>query len=328
MNLPAIGMGTFGSDRYDAATVAKAVEEALDVGYKLFDCASVYGNEDMIGEVFARAFAKGVKRDEIYVMSKVWNDSHANGKVKESCVKTLRDLRLEYLDVYFMHWPFPNTHAIGCDGDSRNKQSRPFFADEFMSVWRQMEDLKREGYVKEIAMSNMTEAKLKAVLPLCKEKPFALESELHPTFAQSKLRKMCEEKGIVNIGYCPLGSPNRPERDRTPEDIADTGIKPVLDIASARGISPAQACIAWAVNNGIIPIPFSSKRCNLASNLRAASLKLSEEELEILNGADRGNRLIKGQVFLWEGSCDWHDLWDEDGRLATWKKSAQGWQKI
>ena len=227
-----------------------------------------------------------------------------------------------------MHWPFPNTHAVGCGGESRNKQSRPFFVDEFMSAWRQMEELKSEGYVKEIAMSNMTEAKLKAVLPLCKEKPFALESELHPTFAQSKLRKMCEENGIVNIGYCPLGSPNRPERDRTPQDVADTSIKPVLDIASARGISPVQVCIAWAVNNGIIPIPFSSKRRNLESNLSAASIKLSEEEIEILDGADRGNRLIKGQVFLWEGSNDWRDLWDEDGRLATWKKSAQGWQKI
>lgn len=137
MKLPKIGMGTFGSDRYDEETVASAVGKALELGYRLFDCASVYGNERQIGRVFADAFAAGtVRREDVVVMSKVWNDMHGDGAVRRSCEQTLRDLGLDCLDVYFVHWPFPNFHAKGCDGNSRNESSRPFFTDEFVAVWR------------------------------------------------------------------------------------------------------------------------------------------------------------------------------------------------
>lgn len=143
---PKIGMGTFGSDRYDGATVSAAVAEALRAGYRLLDCASVYGNEKEIGDVFASAFADGiVRREDVTVMSKVWNDCHGEGRIAESCKQSLSDLGLEYLDAYFMHWPFPNYHARGCGGDSRNPDSRPFFAEEFSKAWRQMEELKRGG---------------------------------------------------------------------------------------------------------------------------------------------------------------------------------------
>ena len=213
MELPLIGMGTFGSDRYDEKVVAGAVEFALEAGFRLFD------------NVFSRAFASGkVKREDIVVMSKVWNDMHGAGKVTESCLKSIEDLKVGYLDVYFLHWPFPNFHAKGCDVTSRNENSRPFFVDEFMAVWREMESLKKKGYVKEIAMSNMTVAKLKAVLPLCKIKPYAHETELHPTFQQKELYEFCVKEGIKMIGYCPLGSPNRPDRDRTEADVADTEV--------------------------------------------------------------------------------------------------------
>lgn len=161
-------MGTFGSDKYDEAVVAHAVDYALRSGCRLFDCASVYGNEKQIGEVFDRAFREGVvKREDIVVMSKVWNDMHGEGQVEKSCRQTIEDLKVGYLDVYFLHWPFPNYHAKGCDVSSRNADSKPFFVKDFIAVWRQMEDLKKKGLVREIAVSNMTVAKMKAVLPLC-----------------------------------------------------------------------------------------------------------------------------------------------------------------
>lgn len=106
----------------------------------------MYGNEKEIGDVFASAFADGiVRREDVTVMSKVWNDCHGEGRIAESCKQSLSDLGLEYLDVYFMHWPFPNYHARGCGGDSHNLDSRPFFAEEFSKAWRQMEELKRGG---------------------------------------------------------------------------------------------------------------------------------------------------------------------------------------
>lgn len=329
MELPRIGMGTFGSDKYDEKTVAHAVEFALEAGFRLFDCASVYGNEADIGNVFSRAFASGkVKREDIVVMSKVWNDMHGAGKVTESCLKSIEDLKVGYLDVYFLHWPFPNYHAKGCDVTSRNENSRPFFADEFTAVWREMESLKDKGYVKEIAMSNMTVAKMKAVLPLCEIKPYALETELHPTFQQKELCELCKREGIKLIGYCPLGSPNRPERDRTAEDVADTEVSVIKEIAAKRNVHPAEICLAWAICKGHVPIPFASKERNILNNLTVADrIKLTDEEMLALYSVDCGNRLIKGQVFLWKGSEDWRDLWDEDGKITDWEFAGDKWIK-
>ena len=107
--IPCIGMGTFGSDRFTPEQVSSAVAGAIRAGYRLFDCASVYGNEDLIGKVFEDAIASGeVKREELFITSKVWNDMHGRGDVLLSCAKSLRDLRIDYLDFYFVHWPFPN----------------------------------------------------------------------------------------------------------------------------------------------------------------------------------------------------------------------------
>lgn len=320
-NLPKIGMGTFGSDKYDEITVANAVNTAIKLGYRMFDCASVYGNEDKIGEIFDKAIKDGiVKRDDLYITSKVWNDMHGDGKVIESCKKSLKDLKLDYIDLYFMHWPFPNYHAKGCSVDSRNKDSRPFFTQEFMAAWRQMETLKKQGLVKNIAMSNMTIAKFEEVLPLCEILPFAHEMELHPSFQQTQLFDYCVARNIVPIGYCPLGSPNRPERDRTPEDVADTQMQVIQEIAMARNCNPAEVCIAWAITRGQIPIPFASQEKNLISNLKVANeLILTTEEMQKIAAADKGSRLVKGHVFLWDGAKDWTDLWDEDGTIQPWE---------
>src|SRR5690554_6015878 len=149
--IPAIGMGTFGSDRFTPEQVSNAVSGAIRVGYRLFDCAAVYGNEDQIGKVFKAAFDEGVvTREELTITTKVWNDMHGKGDVLLSCAKSLKDLQLDYVDLFFVHWPFPNYHAPGCDGDSRNPDSRPFSVEEFMSTWRQCERLVDMGLVKHI----------------------------------------------------------------------------------------------------------------------------------------------------------------------------------
>ena len=123
--IPCIGMGTFGSDRFTAEEVSNAVAGAIRIGYRMFDCASCYGNEDQIGEVFTNAFNEGVvKREELFIMTKVWNDMHR--KVEEAAKKSIADLKCDNIDLYFIHWPFPNYHAPGCDVDSRNPDSKPF----------------------------------------------------------------------------------------------------------------------------------------------------------------------------------------------------------
>ncbi|MCI8374417.1 MAG: aldo/keto reductase [Lachnospiraceae bacterium] len=315
--IPALGIGTFGSDKYTADQISAAVYGAVKSGYRLIDGASVYQNEAQIGEVLKKLFEeKVVTRKELFITSKVWNDCHRN--VAESCKKSLADLKLDTIDLYFIHWPFPNYHAPGCDGDARNPDSKPFCVEEFMDTWRQCEQLVDMGLVRYIGMSNMTIPKLEAVLPLCRIRPAALELECHPGFQQQKLFDYARERGIVPIGYCPLGSPSRPERDRTPEDVADTQISEIVEIAGAHGIHPALVCLKWAVQRGQIPIPFSVKESQYVSNLKCVTEDpLTETEMARIAGADKGCRLVKGQVFLWPGATGWEDLWDMDGTITT-----------
>ena len=316
-SVPAVGIGTFASDNYTADVVSAAVEGAIRSGYRFIDCASVYGNEDEIGRVFAKLFGEGVvTRDEMFITSKVWNDMHGKGDVLLSCAQTLKDLQLDYLDIYFMHWPFPNYHAPGCDGDSRNPDSKPFSVDRFMATWRQLERLVDMGLTKRIGMSNMTIPKLDLVLPLCRIKPAMIEMELHPCFQQQELFDYCMQRGIQVIGFCPLGSPKRPERDRTPEDVADMEMPEVVAIAQAHGIHPAAVCLKWAVQRGEIVIPFSVKEKNYAGNLSCVTADpLSDSEMKTMSTLDRNCRLVKGQVFLWPGATHWEDLWDLDGKI-------------
>ena len=316
--IPCIGMGTFGSDHVSPEEVSAAVAGAIRCGYRLFDCASVYGNEDQIGLVLEDAMREGVvSREDLFIVSKVWNDMHGKGDVLLSCAQTLKDLRLDYLDAYFVHWPFANYHAPGCDGDSRNPDSKPFRVEDFMATWRQMERLHDMGLVRSLGMSNMTIPKLEAVLPLCRVKPAFIEMELHPSFQQPELFAYCVEHGIQPVGFCPIGSPNRPERDKTPDDVNDLEMPQLREIAKAHNVHPAVVCLKWAVQRGAIPIPFSVHEKNYVSNLRCVTEDpLTEEEMETLRGADRNCRLIKGQVFLWPGADDWRLLWDEDGVIA------------
>ncbi len=115
--MPVVGLGTFGSDRFSGEAVAEAVKGAAEVGYRHFDCAAVYGNERLIGQAFRDLQSQGLSRAEFWVTSKLWNDKHGEADVIPACEKTLKDLQLDYLDLYLIHWPFPNYHAPGVSVD-------------------------------------------------------------------------------------------------------------------------------------------------------------------------------------------------------------------
>ena len=311
--MPAIGLGTFGSDHVSAAEVAEAVKGAAAAGYRHFDCASVYGNEREIGAALQELMKSGIKREDLWITSKVWNDRHDD--VMGSCRQTLADLRLDYLDLYLVHWPFPNFHPPGCDVTSRSAQAKPYIHENYMKTWRQMEELVDAGLVRNIGTSNMTIPKLKLVLRDARIKPAVNEMELHPHFQQPELFQFVVENGIQPVGYCPLGSPGRPERDRTPEDTAPTEDPVILSIAKRHGIHPAVVCIKWAVQRGQVPIPFSIH--HYGANLEGVvGEPLSEDEMRQIAGIDRQCRLIKGQVFLWKAGQSWEALWDMDGTIT------------
>jgi diketogulonate reductase-like aldo/keto reductase len=313
--MPAIGLGTFGSDHVSANQIAEAVKGAAAIGYRNFDCASVYGNEAEIGASLASILQSGIRREELWITSKLWNDKHGEDDVIASCRQSLADLRLEYLDLYLVHWPFPNFHPPGCDVTSRSPGARPYIHENFMKTWRKMEELVGMGLVRHIGTSNMTIPKLKLLLRDARIRPAVNEMELHPHFQQPDLFRFVVENGIQPVGYCPIGSPGRPARDRTPEDTVPTEDPVIVEIARRRGMNPAAVCIKWAVQRGQTPIPFSLHhyRENLAA---AIGEPLSEEEMRAIAGIDRNCRLIKGQVFLWKDGQSWEDLWDPNGEIA------------
>ena len=315
--MPAIGLGTFGSDHVSPEEVAEAVKSAAAVGYRHFDCASVYGNERQVGLALDDVLRR-VKREEVWVTSKLWNDQHDEEDVIRSCRESLDDLRLDYLDMYLVHWPFPNYHPPGCDVQMRNPKAKPYLHQNFMRTWRKIEELVDLGLVRHIGTSNMTIPKLKLLLRDAHIKPAVNEMELHPHFQQPELFQFVRENGMEPIGFCPLGSPNRPARDRTPDDTDPLTDPVITAIAAKHGVHPAVVCLKWAVQRGQTPVPFSTNRRNYLSNLRGVvSDPLSEDEMRQISRIDRNCRLIKGQVFLWKEGQAWEELWDMNGEITA-----------
>jgi alcohol dehydrogenase (NADP+) len=316
--MPGVGLGTFGSDRFNADDIAAAVLGAAEIGYRHFDCASVYGNEREIGVSFQKIISSGIKREELWITSKLWNDKHAEEDVIPACKQTLKNLQLEYLDLYLIHWPFPNYHAPGVGVDSRDPHAVPYIHENYMKTWRQMEKLVEMGLVRHIGTSNVTVPKLKLLLRDAKIKPAANEMELHPHFQQPEFFQFCIDNKIMLIGFTPIGSPTRPDRDKTPEDTVDIEDPVIVKIAKRLNVHPAVICVKWAVQRGQVPIPFSIYPKEYWSNLKSATTEpLTAEEMREIAAIDKNCRLIKGQVFLWEDAKDWQDLWDLDGKIAT-----------
>ena len=315
--MPIVGLGTFGSDRYSNQEIANAVEAAIRMGYRHIDCAEVYQNEKEIGEALSEVIADGtVSRNELWITGKVWNNHHR--EVEKSCIKSLKDLGIDYFDLYLVHWPFPNYHAPGVGGDARNPDSKPFSRDEFLDTWKQMEAIVKKGLVKNIGTSNMTIPKFEATMPHMKIMPVANEMELHPCFQQPELFDYVISKGMQPIGFSPIGSPRRPERDRTDDDAVDIDHPVVVKIAKRLNVHPAIVCIKWGIQRGQVTIPFSVKPDQLFGNLEAAIKDpLTPEEMKEMETVDCNSRLIKGQVFLWEGAKGWEDLWDLDGSIFS-----------
>jgi len=315
--MPAIGLGPFGSDSVPGHEVAAAVTGAAGVGYRHFDCAAVYGNEALIGQSLQTIMAAGIAREDLWVTSKLWNDKHDPTDVIPACRQSLHDLQLNYLDMYLVHWPFPNHHPPGADVHTRNPNARPYIHEDYMATWRQMEQLVDLGLVRHIGTSNMTIPKLKLLLRDARIKPAVNEMELHPHFQQPELFDFVRANGIEPVAFSPIGSPNRPARDTTSEDTVDIADPVIGRIAARLGVHPAVVCIKWAVQRGATPIPFSTKRANYLANLREVVGKpLTEQDMHDIAALDKNCRFIKGQVFLWKENQNWEDLWDPDGVIT------------
>lgn len=306
--MPALGLGTWKSAKGEVYT---AVKTAIEIGYRHFDCALVYGNEQEIGQAFADAMKEGmVKREDLWITSKLWNNSHEKQYILPSINTTLEDLQLDYLDLYLIHWPVALKRAVAYPQTGQDMLSLTEIP--LSETWAEMIVLKEMGLTRHIGVSNFSIKKLEEVTATTGVRPEVNQLELHPFLQQWPMMDYCREHGIVLTGYCPLGSSDRPANRIVEGEPKLFENEVIRALAQARGCSAAQLMLAWAVNRGTSVIPKSVNAGRLQENLAAADIELTEQEMKAMRGLDLHYRYIKGNFWCLAGSdYTLESLWDE-----------------
>lgn len=306
--MPILGLGTWKSATGEVYT---AIKEALAMGYRHIDCAHIYGNEDEIGQAFQDAFQEGVlKREELWVTSKLWNNAHAPADVRPALEHTLKNLKLDYLDLYLIHWPVAIKPGLGMPQNAQDFVSLENLP--ILDTWQAMENLVDSGLSKQIGVSNFSVKKLKDLLTQARIKPGVNQIELHPYLQQKDMLDFCNENGIYLTAYSPLGSPDRPDRLKSENDPILLKDPSILAIAEEHGVSTAQVLISWSIHRNVSVIPKSVNPTRLQQNLDAAKVNLSPENMETIAQLDRHRRYVSGSFWCPEGSpYTLENLWDE-----------------
>lgn len=306
--LPMLGLGTWKSA---PGEVYQAVLWALEAGYRHIDCAAVYQNEKEVGDALKKAFDDGmVKREEVFVTSKLWNNAHEKDRVKVGLNKTLQDLQLDYLDLYLVHWPVAlKSHVMFPENgdDFLDYSQAPLSA-----TWAGMEALKAEGKLKHIGVSNFNKDKIKELLESCQVKPEMNQIELHPYLPQKDLVGYCKENGIHVTAYSPLGSADRPKARKKEDDPVLLKHPLFREIADKHGISAAQVLIAWSLHRDIAVIPKSVNQERIKQNLEAADVRLDAADMQAIEEIPEQHRYIDGTFFTEVPGSPYSqsDLWD------------------
>lgn len=294
--IPAVGMGCWMGVPGGGERVKQMCKKALAVGYRHFDTASGYENEEYVGAAIAES---GVPREELYITTKLANWSHH--RVREAFEESLAQLGCNYIDLYLMHWP----QAV--IGDGLGWQGAPLKSEEHPTIidtWKEMEKLLDTGKVKSIGVSNFSIKTLTQLLPHCKVVPATNQVEMHPYLPQTELKEFCEARGILLTAYSPLGQPPASqESSQIPMLMADPVVRALAD---KYGASPAQILVSWGVQRNTIIIPKSEDEGRMRANITL--VKLDETDVKAIDvvhtkpGLHRsllGIHTAEGTVFGW-----------------------------
>jgi len=296
--MPALGLGTWKSAPGD---VYEAVRMAVKLGYTHFDCAHVYGNEKEIGNAFADAFKAGeAKREDLWITSKLWNNTHREEQVMPALKITLANLQLDYLDLYLIHWPVVLKDS--CMYPTKGDDLVSLSVTPLEDTWKGMVGAKENGLTKHIGVSNFSISKMDRIIVATGVIPEVNQVEMHLFNQQNDLKAYCDEKGILMTAYSPLGSADRPANRIVENEHKLFQNKTIQKIAKELDCSPAQTMLAWAVNRGTSVIPKSVNEDRLAQNLNAADIDISKKQMAELNAINMDYRYIKGDFWCLEAS--------------------------
>lgn len=289
--IPAVGFGTW---QIAPDTCKQVVYEAIKIGYRHIDGARVYCNEEAVGDAIARAIKDGlVKREELFVTTKLWNTDHDQKDVEKACRASLKRLGMDHVDLYLVHWP---THWKKDDADE--DELMPLDAEckvalnasvTIPQLWAEMEKLVELGLTKSIGVSNFSAEQVDEVLKVAKVKPVANQVESHPFFPQFKLEEHCKSNGIILQAYSPLAA-NAPDPldpvQKRPELLADPAI---VAVAKKHGVSPAQVALRFHVDLGRVVLPKSVSVNRIKENFDVLQFKLDAEDLAALRKISETN---------------------------------------
>ncbi|WP_239256106.1 aldo/keto reductase [Listeria ilorinensis] len=248
--IPYIGLGVF--QMSEQHYITSAVEQAIEVGYKLFDTAAVYNNEKMVGKAIGES---GAHRKDIYISSKVWNGDLGYDETLFAFERTLRNLRLDYLDLYLIHWPI---------------------AGKYRDAWRAMERLHEEGAVRSIGVANFRQHHLADLLIVANEKPVLNQVEMHPLYPQNELRKYLKEQQIAHAAWSPLAKGTLMQN-------------PVItEIAKKHGAQVDQVILQWHLNRDTIIIPKSIASSRIKENAQLDYFCLDAEDMRRIDLLETG----------------------------------------
>ncbi len=306
--MPALGLGTWKSNPNE---VYQAVIDAVKTGYRHIDCAPIYGNEAEIGKALSKLINDGtVRREELWITSKLWNNAHAADAVLPALKKTLEDLQLDYLDLFLVHWPV----AVKPDVILPEKGSDMLSLDEIpiSETWKGMEKCVNEGLAKHIGVSNFSISKLKDLISQATIKPEMNQIELHPFLQQNEMLDYCKDENIFLTAYAPLGSRDRMQAMKGADEPSLLENKVIVDIAIAHGKSPAQVLIKWALQRDTAVIPKSVNAKRIKQNFEAEDFQLTDDAMQRIADLDQHFRLVSGSFWtVGDSPYTLENLWDE-----------------
>ncbi|NP_001187825.1 aldo-keto reductase family 1 member A1-B [Ictalurus punctatus] len=286
--MPLVGLGTWKSE---PGKVKQAVVWALQAGYRHIDCAAIYGNESEIGEAFQGMLGpdKALKREDVFVTSKLWNTKHHPEDVEPALLNSLKELKLEYLDLYLIHWPY--AFQRGDTAFPRQEDGTLLYDDiDYKVTWAAMEKLVEKGLVRAIGLSNFNSRQINDVLSMANIKPTVLQVEGHPYLAQVELLAHCRERGLVMTAYSPLGSPDRAWKRPDEPVVLEEPV--IAALAKKYNKSLAQIIIRWQTQRGVVTIPKSVTESRIKENIQVFDFTLEPDEMDSVTALNKGWRYI------------------------------------